>query len=177
MKILKTKFKYLKIIKHETFYDKRGFLRIVHNQKLLNKNFIFEYATTSYKNSLRGFHFQIKNQQSKYITVLKGKIYDCVIDLRKSSKTYGKTFTVVLSSKNNLALFVPKGFAHAYYSYDKENIIYYKLDNYYSPKFESGINPLDQELKINWPSKKFVISKKDKNLDSFFNFRKKIKFL
>ena len=177
MKILKTKFKDLKIIKHKSFIDKRGFLRIIHNQKLLNKNFIFEYATTSYKNSLRGFHFQIKNQQSKYITVLKGKIYDCVIDLRKSSKTYGKTFTVVLSSKNNLALFVPKGFAHAYYSYDKENIIYYKLDNYYSPKFEGGINPFDRELKIKWPSKKLVISKKDKNLDSFFNFKKKIKFL
>lgn len=177
MKIYKTNFKGLTIIKHKSFTDKRGFLRIVHNQKHINKNFIFEYATTSYKNSLRGFHFQIKNQQSKYITVLKGKVYDCVLDLRKNSKTYGKTFTVVLSSKNNLALFVPKGFAHAYYSYDKENIIYYKLDNYYSPKFENGINPLDKELNIAWPSKKLILSKKDKKLESFFNFKKKTKFL
>ncbi len=177
MKIYKTSFKGLKIIKHKSFSDKRGFLRVIHNQKLLNKNFIFEYATTSFKNSLRGFHFQIKNQQSKYVSVLKGKIYDCVLDLRKNSKTYGKIFNIVLSSKNNLALFVPKGFAHAYYSYDKENIIYYKLDNYYSSKFESGINPLDKELKINWPSKKFIISEKDKKLESFFSFKEKIKFL
>ena len=177
MKIYKTIFKDLKIIKHKSFKDERGFLRITHNKRFINKIFTFEYATTSYKNSLRGFHFQIKNQQSKYITVLKGKIFDCVIDLRRNSKTFGKTFNIILSSKNNLALFVPKGFAHAYYSYDKENIIYYKLDNFYSPKFENGINPLDKELNINWPSKKFVISKKDKKLESFLNFKKKIKFL
>ena len=177
MKIYKTNFKGLKIIKHKSFKDKRGYLRIVHNQKFLDKKFIFEYATTSYKNSLRGFHFQTKNQQSKYITVLKGKIYDCVIDLRKNSRTYGKTFSIILSNKNNLALFVPRGFAHAYYSYNKENIVYYKLDNYYSPKFESGINVLDSELDIKWPGKKFILSKKDKKLQFLKDFKNKIKFL
>jgi len=177
MKIINTKFKGLKVIKHNSFKDKRGLLRVTHNQKILNKKFIFEYATTSNQNSLRGFHFQTKFQQSKYVTVLKGKVLDCVVDLRAKSRTFGKTFKIILSSKNNLSLFIPKGFGHAYYSYEKENIIYYKLDNYYAPKFEKGIYALDIHFKKIWPKKKFVISKKDNELGTFSNFRKNIKFL
>ena len=171
MKILKTKFKDLKIIKHKTFYDKRGFLRITHNQKKLNKKFIFEYCTTSKKNSLRGFHFQYKFQQAKYVTVLKGKILDCVIDLRKESKTFGKIFKIILSQKNNLALFIPEGFAHAYYSYEKENIIYYKLSNYYQPKFEDGILTTDKKFIKIWPKGRKMISPKDKKLKNFDEFK------
>ena len=177
MKILKTKFKDLKIIKHKTFYDKRGFLRITHNQKKLNKKFIFEYCTTSKKNSLRGFHFQYKFQQAKYVTVLKGKILDCVVDLRKKSKTFGKIFKIILSQKNNLALFIPEGFAHAYYSYEKENIIYYKLSNYYQPKFEDGILTTDKKILNIWPKGKKIISLKDKKLKTFEEFKSVYKSL
>ena len=91
------------------------------------------------KKCFRGFHFQTKNKQSKYVNVLKGKILDIVIDLRKNSKTFGKTFKIILSKKNALGLYIPAGFAHAYFSFEKENIVYYKLNNYYNPKFESGI--------------------------------------
>lgn len=171
MKIYKTKFKDLKIIKHKSYIDKRGILRVTHIQKLLKKKFIFEYCTTSYKNSLRGFHFQHKFPQAKYVTVLKGKIIDCVIDLRKNSKTFGKIFKIILSKKNNLSLYVPEGFGHSYYSCEKENIIYYKLTNYYHPEFEDGISALDPKLKINWPKGVKMISKKDKNLKSFDNFK------
>ena len=177
MKIINTEFKDLKIIKHKSYRDKRGFLRVVHNQKILKKKFVFEYTTLSCKNALRGFHFQRKFLQAKYVTVLKGKILDCVVDLRKKSKTFGKVFKIILSSKNNKSLFIPRGFAHAYYSYEKENIIYYKLDNFYSPKFEMGINLFDKELRVNWPGKNFIISKKDRKLNSFKNFKYKIKFL
>ena len=90
-----------------------------------------------FKNVLRGFHFQTKFKQAKFVNVVKRKILDVVIDLRKNSKTFGKVFKIVLSQKNALGLFIPAGFAHAYYSY--ENIIYYKLDNYYAPKYENGI--------------------------------------
>ena len=71
-----------------------------------------------------------------------------------------------------MSLYIPEGFAHAYYSYEKVNIVYYKLNNFYKPKYESGINLLDKDLKINWPKKKFNISKKDKNLMSFRDFYK-----
>ena len=178
MKVTKTKFKGLKIIKQNSFIDKRGTLRIIHNEKILKKKkFVFEYCTTSKKNSLRGFHFQYKHQQAKYVSVIKGEILDCVIDLRRNSKTFGQTFKIILSDKNNLGLYIPEGFAHAYYSCKNENIIYYKLNNYYQPKYENGINPLDKKLKIKWPGKIFLVSTKDKKLGSLDDFKIKYKYL
>ena len=178
MKIIKTKIKDLLIIKQKNNVDKRGSLREIFNKKIFKKNnFVFEYCTTSKANSLRGFHFQYKYQQAKYVNVLKGKILDCVIDLRKNSKTFGKTFKIILSDKNCLSLYIPEGFAHAYYSYEKLNIVYYKLTNYYQPKFESGINLMDKSLKINWPSKNYEISKKDQKLQTLDQFCKDYKFL
>ena len=177
MKIIKTKFKDLLIVKQKNHSDPRGHLREIFNNKILKKKFIFEYCTTSKSQALRGFHFQYKFQQAKFVNVLKGKILDCVIDLRKNSKTFGKVFKILLSDKNCLSLYIPEGFAHAYYSYEKMNIVYYKLTNYYMPKYESGINLLDRKLKINWPKKKFNISKKDKNLMSFQKFCENINYL
>ena len=177
MIIKKTNIKGLLIIKQKNNFDNRGNLRETFNKKNLNKNFIFEYCTTSKKNVLRGFHFQSKFKQSKYVNVVKGKILDVVIDLRRNSKTFGKSFKIVLSKKNALGLFIPAGFAHAYYSFEKENIIYYKLDNYYAPKFENGILYNDKELKIKWPKKNMLISKKDKNLLTFYEFKKRFKCL
>ena len=177
MKILKTKFKGLLILKQNTFIDKRGNLRVTYIKKKFNKKFIFEYCTISKKNVLRGFHFQTKFKQAKFVNVVKGKILDVVIDLRKNSKTFGKVFKIVLSQKNALGLFIPAGFAHAYYSYEKENIIYYKLDNYYAPKYENGIIYNDKDLKIRWPKKKMLISKKDINLSTLREFKKKFKNL
>ena len=177
MKIKKTSFKGLLVVSQKNNTDNRGNLRETFNDKFLRKKFIFEYCTTSKKNVLRGFHFQLKNKQSKYINVLKGKILDVVIDLRKNSKTFGKTFKIILSKKNALGLYVPAGFAHAYLSLDEENIIYYKLDNYYNPKYESGIIYNDKNLKIKWPRKKLLISKKDKNLLTITKFKKKFSYL
>ena len=91
MNLIKTKFKDLIIVKQKNNKDKRGSLRETFNNLVLkNKKFIFEYCTTSKSNTLRGFHFQYKFQQAKYVNVLKGKILDCVIDLRKNSKTLEK---------------------------------------------------------------------------------------
>ena len=175
MKIIKTKFKGLIIIKQSNFTDKRGNLRVTFIKKKIQKKFIFDYCTISKKNVLRGFHFQTKFKQSKYVNVVKGKILDVVIDLRRKSKTFGKTFKIILSKKNALGLYIPAGFAHAYYSYDKENIIYYKLDNYYAPKYESGIVYNDKNLNIKWPKKKMKISKKDKNLLTLEEFKFKFR--
>ena len=177
MKIIQTGFKDLIVFKQKNNIDRRGSLRETYSKKFLNNNFIFEYCTTSKANALRGFHFQYKFQPAKYVTVLKGKILDCVVDLRKNSKTFGKTFKIILSEKNCLSLYIPEGFAHAYYSYEKLNVIYYKLSNYYKPRYEDGINLMDTSLNIKWPKKKFSISQKDKNLGSFDKFCKTYKFL
>ena len=170
MKIIDTKFSGLKIIHQDSFKDKRGKLRITHNQKLIKKkNFIFEYCTTSRKNSLRGFHFQYKYQQAKYVSVVKGKILDCVIDLRKKSKTFGKHFKIILSEKNCKSIFIPEGFAHGFACFGKENIVIYSCTNYRNPSGERGILWNDKTLKINWKIKNPILSKKDKNNSRFKN--------
>ena len=178
MKLIKTKFKDLKIIKFKRNNDSRGYLAETYNKKLIGgKELVFDYKVVSKKNIFRGFHFQYKFQQAKYVNVLKGRILDVVIDLRKNSKTFGKIFKILLSSKNSKSLYIPKGFGHAYYSFDKENVIYYKLTNYYKPNFESGIKANDKKLKIKWPSKNYILSSKDKNLMTFKDFCKNHKFL
>ena len=173
MIVQKTKFEGLLIVKQRNNSDKRGNLRETFNDKVLKRRFIFEYCTTSKQNVLRGFHFQYRNKQSKFVNVIKGKILDVVIDLRKKSKTFGKVFKIILSKENALGLFIPKGFAHAYYSFGKENIIYYKLDNYYSPNFESGIIYNDKSINIKWPKKNMSISLKDKRLITIKTFKLK----
>ena len=172
MKVINTKFKGLKIIQQKKHGDSRGNLRETYIKKIIRWNdLIFDYATTSKKNVLRGFHFQSKFKQAKFVTVIKGKILDYVLDLRKKSKTFGKSFSIILSENNCKSLYIPEGFAHAYYSFANINIIYYKLSNYYHPKYEDGILWNDKSLKFKWPSKKLIISPKDKKLKTFIGFK------
>ena len=178
MRIINTDFKDLRIIAHKNHSDFRGSLRETYNKKIINwDKFIFEYATISKKNVLRGFHFQYKRQQSKLVIVIKGKILDWVIDLRRNSSTFGKTFSIILSENNCKSLYVPRGFAHAYFSIQKINVIYYKLSDYYNSKFEDGINFNDKDIKVKWPKTKLIVSKKDKLLGSFQSFKAKYKAL
>ena len=178
MRIINTNFKDLRIIAHKNHSDFRGSLRETYNKKIINwDKFIFDYATVSKKNVLRGFHFQYKHQQSKLVTVIKGKILDWVIDLRRNSRTFGKTYSIILSENNCKSLYIPKGFAHAYFSIQKMNIIYYKLSDYYNLKFEDGICFNDKDVNAKWPKTKLILSKKDRLLDSFQNFKIKYKGL
>ena len=173
MKVIDTKFKGLKIIQQKKHKDRRGSLREIFIKKIIKwDELIFDYTTTSKKNVLRGFHFQSKFQQAKFVTALKGKILDYVIDLRKKSKTFGKCFSIELSENNCKALYIPEGFAHAYFSFYSLNIIYYKLSNYYHPKYEDGILWNDKILKFKWPTQKPIVSPKDKNLKTFEDFKK-----
>ena len=180
MKIYSTKFKDLKLIRLKKYRDKRGDIVKIFNKenKNIKKNCFESYISFSKKGAVRGLHGQQgKYSQEKLIYCIQGKALDLAIDLRKKSKTYGKYFSIILSQKNALALFIPSGFAHGYYSFEKENIIYYKLDNYYNPKFESGISYKDSELNIKWPRKKMIVSKKDQSLLTFKEFKKKFKHL
>jgi dTDP-4-dehydrorhamnose 3,5-epimerase len=172
MEVIDTKIKNLKIIQQRKNGDVRGNLRETFRKNIIKwDELVFDYATTSKKNVLRGFHFQTKFQQAKFVSVLKGKILDCVIDLRKSSETFGKVFCIELSENNCKSLYVPEGFGHAYYSMSKLNIIYYKLSNYYNPKYEDGILWNDSIAKHKWPTKKPIVSEKDKKLRSFKDFK------
>ena len=173
MHIINTKFNGLKIIQQKKIGDSRGSLREIFRRKIIKwDNLIFDYATVSKKNVLRGFHFNSKYPQAKYVTVLRGKILDYVIDLRKKSKTFGKSFSIVLSEDNCKSLYIPEGFGHAYYSFSKLNLIYYKLSNYYKPKFEGGIVWNDKNLKLKWPTNKPILAKRDTKWGTFIDFKK-----
>mgnify|MGYP001309783920 CR=1 FL=1 len=172
MIIKKTKFKDLLIIKQKNNIDRRGNLRETFNDKVLRKKFVFEYCTTSKKNVLRGFHFQTKFKQSKFVSVLKGKILDVVIDLRKKSKTFLKIFSVILSEKNAKSIFIPEGFAHGFCTLSKENYIVYSCTKYRSKNDEITIKWDDPKIKNIWPIKKPILSSKDKRgifLKEFLN--------
>jgi dTDP-4-dehydrorhamnose 3,5-epimerase len=174
MKIKKTNFKDLKIIEGKKFLDIRGCFREINKKKEIKKiNFIFWCMSKSKKNVLRGLHLQIKEPQDKFISVVKGKILDVVVDLRKNSKTFGKHFKIELSEKNCKSLFIPKGFAHGFLALDSENIIFYGNSKYRSKKNEVGIIWNDKDLSINWPKRKLLISSKDKKNISFKDFKKK----
>lgn len=170
MKIIKTKFNGLKIYKKNSFNDKRGYTRELFLNKLLNKKFPFDLISLSKKNVIRGLHLQIKKPQGKFITVLKGKIFDVVVDCRKNSKTFGQYFSIVLSEKQNSSLFIPEGFAHGYCSLTKDSLLHYKMTEYRDKKLERGILWNDKDLNIKWPLKNPIISVKDKSNISFKNF-------
>ncbi len=168
MKIIKTNFKDLIILKKKTYIDKRGYLREVFKNNLIKKKFIFEIMSFSKKNVLRGLHFQKNRPQGKFITVMRGKVFDVAVDLRRKSKTFGKHFSIILSAKENKSIYIPPGFAHGFCSLENNTIMNYKCTNYRDKKTESGILWNDPTLNIKWPIKNPIISKKDK-LNLSFN--------
>ena len=161
------------MIQSKSFKDSRGSFKEDFKKKFLRKeNFIFGCTSVSKQNVLRGLHLQTKFPQAKYVSVLKGSILDVVVDLRKNSKTFGKHFKILLSDKSAKSLFIPAGFAHGFLTLKKENIIYYLCTNYRSAKHEVGLIWNDNDLKIKWPSKNIIISKKDKKNLTFKEFKK-----
>jgi len=167
MKIIRNRFKDLLIFKSKNYYDGRGFFRELLIEKLLKKKFKFTVVSNSKKNVLRGLHMQTKFQQGKYISVVKGKILDVVVDCRKNSKTFGKHFKIIISQKNSKSIYVPPGFIHGFLGLDKENIVIYSCTEYRDKKSEISINWNDKDLNINWNIKNPILSLKDKNNQKF----------
>ena len=106
MKIIKTKFKDLFVVNTRVFKDNRGWLKEEFKKKIVKKNLVFTVVSNSKRNVLRGLHMQTKNPQDKFLSVVKGKVLDIAVDLRKNSKSYGKHFKIILSEKmENIYLF------------------------------------------------------------------------
>ena len=176
MKIIKTKFEGLLIIKRPTYYDNRGFLRELFEQKKFKKKFIFDYFSLSKKNVIRGLHLQYRKPQVKIISVISGRIFDIVLDCRKNSKTFGKYYTMNISSKDNVSLYIPEGFAHGFCSLTHNSILHYRNSNYRNKKYETGILWKDRDLKIKWPVRNPLISLRDKKNISYNKFLNSINF-
>ena len=172
MKIQSTNFNGLKVIKGRNHFDKRGYFREVYKNNFLKKKFVLWCVSRSKKNVIRGLHIQKKISQNILVSVLKGKVFDVVIDLRKKSKTYGKCHYITLSEKNAISLYIPAGFAHGFYSISSDNLVLYGISKYHSKKNEVGIMWNDESLKIKWPSKNPIISIKDKKNISFKKYNR-----
>lgn len=164
------------IIQPKIFGDNRGFFFESFNQKKFQKetgvvvNFVQDNQSLSHRGVLRGLHFQ-KGEfaQAKLVRVIKGKVLDVVLDIRKNSETFGKHFSIILSEENNKQLFVPQGFAHGFAVLENNTIFAYKCDNYYNKESESGVIYNDPKLNINWilGDNEIMLSGKDKLLPSF----------
>ena len=176
MKLLNTKIKNgPKIIRSNIYNDTRGFLRETYKKKIFkSENFVFDIMSFSKKNVLRGLHLQIKKPQAKIITVTQGKIFDVAIDLRKNSKTFGKYVSVIISYKDNFSFYIPKGFAHGFLCLSDYCTVNYKCSDYRNKESEKTLSWNDKFIKIKWPIKKPILSKKDKDGLPLDYFRDKI---
>lgn len=164
------------ILKPKVFQDSRGLFFETYNQKAFEKitglklDFVQDNQSVSSKGVLRGLHFQNGEMaQAKLVRVVKGKVLDIVVDIRKGSETFGKSFSVILDDAEHLQLFVPRGFAHGFITLSEESIFSYKCDNYYDKASESGIIYNDATLALDWylPKEDFIISEKDLELPTF----------
>ena len=177
MKISKTFIEDLLVIEPQLFKDERGFFYESYNKKKLDINikivFVQDNESKSIKGVIRGLHFQAPPfEQTKLVRCVSGNILDVAVDLRTNSKTYGKSFSIELSSINNKQLFIPKGFAHGFQVLSNEAIVNYKVDEHYNSDTDSGIIWNDKDLSIDWNLDiKPILSNKDLKLDLFKNLK------
>ena len=132
----------------------------------------------SHKNVIRGLHYQWNNPMGKLVRVLHGAVKDVIVDVRKYSPTYGQFDSFLLSAENNKQLWVPPGFAHGILSLEDDTLVSYKCSSVYNANGESGINPFDKYLNIDWGIDKSeaIISEKDKIAQSFLDYDRNPKF-
>ena len=170
MRVIETAIEGAIIIEPKVFSDDRGYFFESFSQKEFEEKvcktvFVQDNESKSTYGVLRGLHFQkMPYAQSKLVRVVKGKVLDVAVDIRKGSPTFGKHVAVELSEDNKLQFFVPRGFAHGFIVLSEEAIFQYKCDNYYTPQSESGIMWNDPALNIDWqiPLEDVILSGKDK---------------
>ena len=163
------------LIQKKKFFDKRGYFQELFLQTDFKTKINFTAIAFSKKNVIRGMHFQLKNRQTKIISVISGKILDIAVNLKKNSKDFGKIYYFLLNEGDTV--YIPNYFAHGYECLSKNSTILYHLDNYRDAKNESGISYNDEKLKIKWKTKNPIISDRDKNHFSFLDFKSKYKGL
>jgi dTDP-4-dehydrorhamnose 3,5-epimerase len=169
IKVTKTDIEGLYVIEPTVHGDSRGYFMETYNQNDMheagmNMVFVQDNQSMSVKGVLRGLHFQkLPYAQSKLVRVVKGKVLDVAVDVRKGSPTFGKHVAVELTEDNHRQFFVPRGFAHGFVVLTDEVVFQYKCDNFYAPESEGAIAWDDPDLGIDWkvPADKIILSAKD----------------
>jgi dTDP-4-dehydrorhamnose 3,5-epimerase len=174
------------VIEPRVFSDTRGFFFESYSQRDMERIgipdiFVQDNHSRSGKGVVRGLHFQREHPQGKLVRVLRGSVFDAVVDIRKNSPTYGKSIGVELSAEDHRMIWVPTGFAHGFLSLEDHTEVHYKTTDFYYPEYDAGIRWNDPALGISWPLEKYGItsgelSGKDavlpllKDLDSPFEY-------
>ena len=169
MEVIKTPIEGVVVLEPKVFGDERGyffesFSQREFDEKVCKTVFVQDNESRSSYGVLRGLHYQLPPYtQAKLVRVVKGKVLDVVVDLRKNSATNGKHVAVELSEDNKRQFFVPRGFAHGFVVLSEDVVFQYKCDNYYAPGHEGGIRFDDPALQIDWkiPAKDMILSEKD----------------
>ena len=178
MDLKETKLEGCFIIEPKIYSDARGYFQETFNQQTFQQltgetiNFVQDNESMSSKGVLRGLHYQKgEHAQAKLVRVIKGKVLDIAVDLRKDSPTFGDHFSIELSGINKTQLFIPRGFAHGFIVLENDTIFSYKCDNFYNKESEGGIIYNDPTLIIDWilPEEAILVSEKDKELPEFKN--------
>lgn len=169
VEVIETSIKGVVLLKPRVFKDARGYFFESFSQREFEEavgkiDFVQDNESRSLYGVVRGLHYQLPPYaQAKLLRVVKGRVWDVAVDLRRDSVTFGQHVAVELSEENKLQLFIPRGFAHGFAVLSEETVFQYKCDNYYAPGFEGGICFDDVDLHIDWkiPREKMVLSPKD----------------
>ena len=183
MPFIDTDFPGLIIFEPAVFEDDRGYFFESYNDRVFEDMNIGPFVQDNQSHSkygvIRGLHYQLDpNAQAKLVRVLSGTIWDVVVDLRKGSPTFGKSYGIELSAANKKQLYIPGGFAHGFSVLSEAADVLYKCDAFYSKESEGGIIYNDAELNIDWklPADKAIVSKKDLVNPSFADCRNNFEF-
>lgn len=145
------------VIEPKVFGDDRGFFYESFNQRQfqeltgLNLQFVQDNHSRSARNVLRGLHYQIRQPQGKLVRVVAGEVFDVAVDMRRTSKTFGKWTGIVLSAENKRQMWIPAGFAHGFLVTSELAEFVYKTTDYYAPEYERAVRWDDANIGIAWP--------------------------
>lgn len=176
MKISETRISAVKIIEPRVFEDDRGYFFEAYRKSILaeagiEEEFVQDNVSKSYRNTVRGLHYQIKNPQAKLVQCLRGSILDVAVDLRQDSPSFGNYVAIKLSDVSKRMLFIPKGFAHGFSVLSDEAIVAYKCSDYYNSEGERGVRWDDPLIRINWDVSRPILSEKDRKLPLFSSLK------
>ena len=155
------------LITPEVHVDSRGkffesFQKERYQEIGIKEELVQDNQSVSQKNTIRGLHYRVEPEQSKLVRVIRGEVFDVVVDIRKNSPTFGQWRGYTLSETNYLQIYIPAGFAHGFCVLSETADFLYKVSEYYSAEKERGIIWNDPEIGVEWPTSNPILSKKDK---------------
>ncbi|SMO85819.1 dTDP-4-dehydrorhamnose 3,5-epimerase [Gracilimonas mengyeensis] len=177
MKVKETRIADVKLIEPRVFEDDRGYFFEAYRESVLadagiTAEFVQDNVSKSYKNTIRGLHYQIEKPQAKLVQCLSGTILDVAVDIRQNSPSFGQYVAYKLSDENKHQLYIPVGFAHGFSVLSDEAVVSYKCSDYYHKPGERGIRWDDPKIRVNWDVERPLLSDKDRTQPLFSSINK-----